>query len=122
MPTKFTIQQNDITRAPSDVLLLKHAKGFHGGDLGVANELMVAGICAEKEISPKPDDFVIVETNGVIAPARVLFVGTPPLRDFSYAQMHHFAARAIEILAEGQMPIDLLTTTIHGVNYGLDAI
>jgi hypothetical protein len=122
MPTKFTIQQNDITSAHSDVLLLKHAKGFHGGDLVVANELMVAGICSEKEISLRPDDFVIVETNGVIAPARVLFVGTPPLRDFSYAQMYHFAARAIEIVAEQELPVELMTTTIHGVNYGLDAI
>jgi hypothetical protein len=107
---------------PSDLLLLKHAKGFHGGDLVVANELMVAGICSEKEISPQPDDFVLVQTNKVIAPARVLFVGTPHLRDFSYAQMYHFAARSIEILAEEQMPIGLMTTTIHGVNYGLDAI
>src|SRR5690349_13574774 len=122
MPTKFTIQQNDITSVPSDVLLLKHAKGFHGGDLVVANELLVGGICSEKQISPQPDDFVIVETENVIAPTRVLFVGTPPLRDFSYAQMYHFAARAIEILAEEKMPVELMTTTIHGVNYGLDAI
>jgi len=122
MPTKFTILQNDITEVPSDLLLLKHAKGFHGGDLVVANELMVAGICSQKEISPQPDDFVIVETNKVIAPTRVLFVGTPQLRDFSYAQMYHFAARAIEILAKEQISIELMTTTIHGVNYGLDAI
>jgi hypothetical protein len=122
MPTKFTIQQNDITSVPSDVLLLKHAKGFHGGDLVVANELMVAGICSETEISPKQDDFVVVETDNVIAPARVLFVGTPPLRDFSYGQMYHFAARAIEIVAERELPVALMTTTIHGVNYGLDAI
>jgi hypothetical protein len=122
MPTKFTIQQNDITSVPSDVLLLKHAKGFHGGDLVVANELIVAGICSEKEISPQPDDFVVIETQNVIAPTRVLIVGTPPLRDFSYAQMYHFAARAIEILAEEKMPVELMTTTIHGVNYGLDAI
>lgn len=122
MPTKFTVQQNDITSVPSDLLLLKHAKGFHGGDLAVANALIVAGICSEKEISPREDDFVIVETNRVIAPSRVMFVGTPHLRDFSYAQMYHFAARAIEILAEEQMEVGLMTTTIHGVNYGLDAI
>jgi hypothetical protein len=122
MPTKFTVQQNDITNVPSDLLLLKHAKGFHGGDLVVANALMVAGVCSEAELSPRVDDFVIVETKKAIAPARVLFVGTPPLRDFSYAQMYHFAARAIEILAEKKMPIGLMATTIHGVNYGLDAI
>lgn len=122
MPTKFTIQQNDITSVPSDLLLLKHAKGFHGGDLVVANSLIVAGLCSEKEISPLLDHFAVLETNNVIAPARVMFVGTPPLHDFSYAQMYHFAARAIEILAEVQIEIDLMTTTIHGVNYGLDAI
>jgi hypothetical protein len=122
MPTKFTIQQNDITTVPSDLLLLKHAKGFHGGDLIVANALMVAGVCSEREMSPRTDNFVIVETNKVIAPERVMFVGTPHLRDFSYAQMYHFAARAIEILAEQQLPVGTMTTTIHGVNYGLDAI
>jgi hypothetical protein len=122
MPTKFTVQQNDITSAPSDLLLLKHAKGFHGGDLVVANALMVAGVCSEREMTPQTDNFVILETNKTIAPERVMFVGTPHLRDFSYAQMYHFAARAIEILAEQEMPIGLMTTTIHGVNYGLDAI
>ena len=30
MTTKFTVQLGDITNVPSDLLLLKHAKGFHG--------------------------------------------------------------------------------------------
>src|SRR6266481_5313539 len=120
MPTKFTIQQNDITSVPADLLLLKHAKGFHGGDLLVANELMVAGICSEKEISPQPDNFVIVETNQVIAPTRVLFVGTPHLRDFSYAQIYHFAARAIENQASnhGWTLMNTDSTAGNGVNSG----
>jgi hypothetical protein len=121
MPTTFTVQQDDITRVPSDLLLLKHAKGFHGADLIVANALTGAGICTEHEISPHPDGFATVDPKKVIAPAQVMFVGTPPLRDFSYSQMRHFARRSIEILAEEGKSLDVVTTTIHGVNYGLDA-
>ena len=115
------VQQNDITKVPSDLLLLKYARGFHGGDMAVANLLMVEGVCSEEEISPVRDEFVIVRTPKAVAPSRVMFVGTPHLRDFSYEQMRHFAARAIEILAEENLPLALMTTTIHGVNYGLDA-
>jgi hypothetical protein len=121
MATKFTVQQNDIIKLPSDLLLLKHAKGFHGGDLAVANSLIAEGVCTEEEISPGQDEFVILRTTKLVAPSRVMFVGTPPLRDFSYGQMRHFAARAIEILAAENLPLALMTTTIHGVNYGLDA-
>ena len=121
MATKFTVQQNDIITLPSDLLLLKHAKGFHGGDLAVANLLIAEGVCTEEKISPERDAFVILRTNKAIAPSRVMFVGTPHLRGLSYGQMQHFAARAIEILAEQNLPLALLTTTIHGVNYGLDA-
>ena len=121
MPTIFTVQKSDITTFASDLLLLKHARGFHGGDLAVANLLTDSGACTIAEISPRPDDFAIVQTRKAIAPARVMFLGTMHLGAFSYGQMHHFAARAIEILAEKGLPLALMTTTIHGVNYGLDA-
>ena len=121
MATKFTVQQDDITRVRSDLLLLKHARGFHGGDLVVADRLMNSGACKEADISPGPDNFAFVSTGQVIAPARVLFLGTQHLRNFSYSQMRHFASRAIEILAGEGKPLKLLTTTVHGVNYGLDA-
>jgi hypothetical protein len=121
MATKFTVQQNDIITLPSDLLLLKHAKGFHGGDLAVAKLLIAEGVCTEEKINPGQDEFVILRTNKAVAASRVMFVGTPHLRGFSYGQMQHFAARAIEILAQQNLPLALLTTTIHGVNYGLDA-
>src|ERR1700746_1607383 len=121
MATKFSVQQNDITTLPSDLLLLKHAKGFHGGDFAVATLLTNAGTCTEAEISPRPDDYIIIEAGKALAPARVMFVGTPPLWDFSYNHMHHFGARAIEILSQESLHVRLMTTTIHGVNYGLDA-
>ena len=121
MATKFTVQRSDVATVTSDLLLLKHAKGFHGGDLEVANLLTRAGICTEAEISPRPDEYAVVQTTKAIAPTRVMFVGTPHLRDFSYGQMHRFATRSIEILAQERLPVHSMTTTIHGVNYGLDA-
>jgi hypothetical protein len=50
----------------------------------------------------------------------VLFIGTPPLRLFSYKEMRQFARRAIEIIREQQLPVWTLTTTVHGAGYGLD--
>jgi hypothetical protein len=121
MATIFTVRHDDISRVPSDLLLLKHAKWFHGGDLAVANMLTDSGACSAPEISPRPDEFAIIQTRQALAPSRVMFLGTVALRDFSYSQMRNFARRAIEILAEQSLPVKLLTTTVHGVNYGLDA-
>jgi hypothetical protein len=121
MATRFAIEQNDITTFASDLLLLKHAKGFHGGDLIVADLLTKSGACTEPQISPQPNDFAIVQTKKAIVPPLVMFLGTPHLRDFSYGEMHRFASRAIEIIAQRVLPLDRVTTTIHGVNYGLDA-
>jgi hypothetical protein len=121
MATKFTVQHDDIASVTSDLLLLKHAKGFHGADLEVATLLKASRACTEAEISPTLDDFAIIYSGKAIAPERVMYLGTPQLRDFSYGQMHHFAVRAIEVLAEKRLSLALMTTTIHGVNYGLDA-
>jgi hypothetical protein len=121
MPSEFSVKQDDITKVGSDLLLLKYAKSFHGADLAVANLLFSAGICAERDIRPRPDEFVIVETKKVIAPSRVMFLGTPGLGDFNYGRMRRFASRAIEVLATEELPVRTLTTTVHGVNYGLDA-
>jgi hypothetical protein len=121
MPSEFSVKQDDITKVGADLLLLKHAKAFHGADMAIANLLCSAGVCAEKDIRPRPDDFVIVETKKVIAPARVMFLGTPGLGDFNYGRMRHFASRAMEVLAVEGVPARTITTTVHGVNYGLDA-
>jgi hypothetical protein len=119
---EFTVQQGNVTRVPSDLLLLKYAQAFYGADEYVAEVLVSAGACSPDELRPRPDDFVIVDTKGVISPSRVMFLGTPPLHVFAYDEMRQFAARGVEILASQGLSARRMTTVIHGVGYGLDAV
>src|SRR2546423_13629433 len=120
MKPSFEVVTDDIAAVPSDILLLKHADGFYGADAKIAEILVKAKRCRENELALKPEQWAIIETHGTIAPARVMFLGTPPLQDFGYSEMRHLAHRAVDILAEQKFTIDRLTTTIHGANYGLD--
>lgn len=117
---EFAVKEGDVVREPSDLLLLKYARGFHGADQAVASRLISAGVCAEAELRPAPGDFVVLETKGTIAPKRVLFLGTPALLSFNYNEMEMFARQAVEKIADLNLPVQLLTTTVHGIGYGLD--
>ncbi len=117
----FAVQIGDVCDIPSDLLLLKHAQGFYGADKAVATRLINAGVCTDRQLRLAPDEFFIVETKGLLAARRVMFVGTPDLSGFNYHEMQHFAYRAIEILATEHVPVKRMTTTVHGSGYGLDA-
>jgi hypothetical protein len=67
-----------------------------------------------------PGAYALIETRGVIAPARVMFLGTPPLREFGYGEMQEFARRSMQILTRLSVPPKVVTTTVHGSGYGLD--
>jgi hypothetical protein len=69
---------------------------------------------------PAPGDYFIAETNGCIAPDRVMFLGTVPLHEFDYATVESWSRRAAQILVHEDLPIRHVTTTNHGVNLGLD--
>jgi hypothetical protein len=118
--TEFTIKTGDVLQEPSDLLLLKYAQNFYGADEAVAARLLAANLCSQAELQPPPGDFVVIDTNGTIAPRRVLFLGTPPLRSFNYNEMQLFARRATEKIADLGLPVHVLTTTVHGTGYGLD--
>jgi hypothetical protein len=118
--TEFSVHQGDVVSVPSDLLLLKHAQNFYGADQAVARRLISARVCAQKDLQPAPGEVVVFETDGAIAPKRVMFVGTPPLHGFTYEQMRRFARTAIEHIASLKEPIQTITTTIHGTGYGLD--
>jgi len=118
--TEFAVKEGDVTEVPSDLLLLKYAQNFYGADAAVASRLVAARVCADAEIRPAPGDFVVIDTQGALAPRRVLFLGTPPLRSFNYNEMEVFARRAIEKIADLGLPVQVLTTTVHGTGYGLD--
>lgn len=118
--TEFSVQLGDVLDVPSDMLLLKHAQHFFGADKAVAGRLVSEGLCSEEDLRVKSGDFVIIDTKGAIAPKRVMFLGTPPLHDFTYDEMREFAQKAIGKLASLDLRINTLTTTVHGTGYGLD--
>jgi hypothetical protein len=119
-PVEIAVQCADIASVPADLLLLKHAQSLNGADQSVAARLAEHGICRESDIAPAVGDYFLVETGGAIAARRTLFLGTPRLRDFRYPEMTQFARRAIWVIGEKRLPVRTLTTTVHGVVYGLD--
>lgn len=121
MAVEVTLQVGDVTQVQADVLLLKYARAFHGADGEVASALTEHGVCSESEIRPEPWEASVVDTRGVIAPSRVIFLGTPPLGEFRYREMQRFAPQSIAVLSRMDLPIRTLTTTVHGAGYGLDA-
>jgi hypothetical protein len=88
----------------------------------VAGKLIAAGLCARQTLDLRPGECVIVETKGVITPTRVMFLGTRALEGFDYEQMRVYARQAIEFLIRQAVPVQTLTTTVHGTGYGLDAV
>jgi hypothetical protein len=118
--TEFCVHLGDVVSVPSDLLLLKHAQYFYRADEVVARLLIGAGRCVEQELRQAPGDSVIIESGGAIAANRVMFLGTPPLRSFTYDEMTHFAEKAIEKIAHVRLPVRTITTTVHGTGYGLD--
>ena len=117
---KFAIKNADILDEPADLLILKYAQGFLGVDLLVAKRLVKAGLCTLKDISPAQGEGVVIETKGAMAPARVLFLGSPPITEFSYPQMRTFAIQAMRLVAELSPAPRTITTVVHGMGYGLD--
>ena len=119
---QFEIVRNDITEEPSDLVLLKYAQVPYGIDFKVASILIGLGICSRKKLRPLPGKFVIVDSSeSPIAPSRVMFVGTEAIIEFGYPEMRNFARRAIEAIVSDFPDVKHVTTTVHGVGYGLDA-
>jgi hypothetical protein len=117
---EFCVREGDITQVASDLLLLKHAQGFYGADLLVATRLIDGNCCKVEDIQPSTGKSVLVNPNGVIAPKRVMVVGTEPLAEFKYSEMYRFARRALNDIRDLGLVIETITTTVHGVNCGLD--
>ena len=117
---EYEVRLGDVLKEPSDLLLLKHAQGFYGADEAVASALIVSHLCRDKDLQLEPGEHTIIETKGIIAPARVMFLGTPNLSAFCYEEMQQFARRSIAVLAKLAVPLNVVTTTVHGSGYGLD--
>lgn len=117
---EISVHCADVANVSADLLLLKYAQSLYGADQAVASRLAERRICRESDIAPANGEHFLIETGGAIAANRVLFLGTPFLRDFRYREMTQFARRAIKLISDNQLPVRTLTTTVHGVGYGLD--
>jgi hypothetical protein len=102
----------DITKRPCDLLLLKHANGFHGVDRIVSKRL---GFGAEV---PEGEAAFVAGRN--IGAREVLYIGVGPLGEFRYPQIRTFGRRALELAARGSGRTQILCTPLHGPGYGLD--
>lgn len=116
---EIAVAQGDALEFECDVLVLKHAGALYGVDLLVVNHLKDKNVKVPSRL-PRPGGFLLVASNGALGAANVLFVGTPPILQFGYAEIRRFAARALEILA-GQLPTaKQIAFTLHGPGFGLD--
>lgn len=120
MSITFEVQVGDVTQVASDLVVLKYAQTFYGPDGAIAHALANRGICALTELQPHPGAVCMVETRGVVAPARAMFIGTPTLKHFRYEEMRQFGVLAMRELATSRLPVRTITTTVHGAGYGLD--
>lgn len=120
MNVPVSVVKTDIASVAADVLLLKHAHGFHGADEVVALRLIQRGVCPESELTLAEGAFKLLTTGKALEAKHVLLLGTAALRNFTYPQMRHFARRAIEVLAGKPLHVETLALTVHGAGYGLD--
>jgi len=123
-PNSFEIRvhEGDVLGFECDVLLLKYSQHRYGVDGKVANVLLEHELCTENQISPRPGEHALVDTRGHIGPDWILFLGTPRLYEFDYNQMSRFARDSLNASSLSRVSVRQLATTVHGANYGLDAI
>lgn len=103
---------DDILSRPCDLLILKHADGFHGIDKIVADKVGFSGSLDKGEHS------VLRGRN--IEARQVMFLGVGPLEDFRYAEIREFGRRALHLALRSADNPRRICSPVHGPGYGLD--
>jgi hypothetical protein len=116
----LTIQQGDITQIESDVIALKYARKFHGADWVVAQTLINSADIPADHLRPDEDAHTLVSSGGAVVPKQVLFVGTVARIHFDYKAVRRLATTTLAALAKALPNAEHMTTTVHGVGFGLD--
>ncbi len=119
-PVELSVIRGDVSEVDSDLLLLKYSQRFHGADESVILRLSKLGVASENDVDLDEGEFFKIDTGDAMNPARVMFLGTPSLRNFRYKEMRGFACRSIEVIEQEGWPVKTLTVTVHGAGYGLD--
>ena len=109
---EFSVVVADILKHSCDLLILKHADGFHGVDALVAEQI---GFKRALKIG----GHAFVRGRRVKA-QEVLFLGVGPLSDFRYERIRAFAAQALALALADDDGTEVVGTPLHGPGYGLD--
>jgi len=117
----FIIKNESITNFNTDLIVLKHAQGFMGVDKIIANRLVNDLIVISlDELRVEVGDSILTKSGGVVEASNLLFVGVNNIINFRYAEINDFAVKAMEFVVSNELEIKSLTTTVHGVGFGLD--
>jgi hypothetical protein len=106
----------DVTRCSADLVIMKHADGFHGADLALARSI---GFSDQIPVGQKR----LVDT-GRSSPRLAMFISVGPLYEFRYKEIQQFGAELFGYVEEAGEQVGSalahIATTIHGPGYGLD--
>ncbi len=122
LPVTIELVQGDVLDFRSDVLALKYAQHYYGSDEAVSSRLIQRGIVFADKLKPAPGSYCWVDSQGVLSSTSVLFVGVPPLLQFSYTEIEQFARRALSVTFRERPDAEHLAVTLHGPGFGLDEV
>lgn len=103
---------------PTDVVVLKHAQQLYGVDRAAVLRM---GEPSLQEL-PAPGGHLVVRTPRNMPSSAVLFLGVPPLWDFTYRHIREFGDRALSIVALERLRVREICLTLHGPGFGLDEV
>lgn len=119
------VKNGDAIKYVADILVLKHSQALHGLDLKIVkifsqhNINIHSNINIQKEL-PVQGEYKIFDSPPNLSANKVMFIGTPTLRNLGYKEIRDFARRTLVFLGESGEEAEEIAVTIHGVGYGLD--
>jgi hypothetical protein len=118
---EIAVETGDALTWPADVLALKYAQSSYGVDEAVLAKFKAKGVDLSEQL-PRPSEFYLTPSQGVVNAATVLFVGVAPLHQFDYKEIRQFGRRVLTALGSNAPESKHLALTIHGPGYGLDEL
>jgi len=116
---EIVIENGNILRTPTDIVVLKFAKALYGADELVARVLGQTEADIAQYI-PQEGKYIFLATQNKLSSPEVLFYGTQDIGEFEYKEIRLFSSEILAVLAKHRPNVRNIAMTIHGVGYGLD--
>ncbi|PJF26879.1 MAG: hypothetical protein CUN52_15255, partial [Phototrophicales bacterium] len=113
------LQQGYVQNIPADVLVLKFSGTFQGASAQIFEALKQFGVKVSIDVlKSEYGAYQLLDSNGAILAPKVLYISTPFLRNFKYADLTTFIKRAFSLLRQHHPDVHHIAMTIHGVKFG----